>query len=109
VNRYQYLALMAGCVVLTLPLEVLLGARVYRQIRRVVVVLAVPVVAVFVADVVAIRHGLWTFNSRYVTGVDLPGSVPVEEVAFFVVIPLCTLLTFEVVRGITSKGRRRDA
>ena len=108
-NHYQYLALMAASVAVTMPLELVLGARVYRRVGRVAMAIAIPLAAVYAADVVAIRRGLWTFDSRYVTGVRLPGSVPLEEAVFFLVIPLCTLLTFEAVRAITGRGRRGRA
>ena len=47
-DRYQYLLLMGACVLVTLPLELLLGARVWRQPRRLALALA-PAFAVFVA------------------------------------------------------------
>ena len=106
VDRYQYLLLMAGCLVLTLPLEFVFGARVWRRPRALLLTI-VPTVLVFVVwDVVAIARDHWSFNPRYVTGVDLPGSLPIEEVVFFVVIPICGLLTLEAVRRILGP---RDA
>ena len=90
-DRWQYLALMAACLLITVPLEVWLGARVYRQPRRMLAAV-VPVALVFVAwDVLAIRRDHWSFSPDYTTGVLLPGAIPLEEVVFFVVIPLCGL------------------
>ena len=104
-DRYQYLGLMAACAVVTLPLELVFGARVWSRPRRLVTALA-PTVAVFVAwDLLAIARDHWTFSDRYTTGWLFPGSLPVEELTFFVVIPICGLLTLEAVRGIL--GRRR--
>lgn len=97
-ERFQYLGLMGACLLLTLPLEFALRARVYRRPRRLARALALPV-AVFVAwDLIAIARGHWTFAARYVTGWELPGGLPVEELAFFLVIPVCALLTFEASR-----------
>jgi lycopene cyclase domain-containing protein len=105
VDHFQYLLLMAACLVLTLPLEIVLGARVWRRPRRLALTLA-PVVAVFVIwDVVAIARGHWRYAARYVTGVELPGSLPIEEVVFFVVIPICGLLTLEAVRNLLGGHR----
>ena len=105
-DRFQYLALLGACLLLTLPLEVVLDARVYRRPRRLARAL-VPAVGVFYAwDVVAIRRGHWTFNPQYVTGWTLPLGVPVEELAFFVVVPLCALLAFEAVRNLLGRRRR---
>ena len=50
-------------------------------------------------DAVAIAREHWTYNPDYVTGWDL-GNLPIEELAFFVVIPICGLLTYEAVRRL---------
>jgi lycopene cyclase domain-containing protein len=105
VDHLQYLLLMAACVALTLPLELVLGARVWRQPRRLALTLA-PVVALFVVwDVVAIARDHWHYAARYVTGVTLPGALPIEELVFFVVIPICGLLTLEAVRNLLGEHR----
>ncbi len=97
-DRYQYLLLMGGCLLITLPLELVLGARVWRQPRRLVAAMAVPVAIFLVWDVVAIARDHWAYNDRYVTGWKLPFELPVEELAFFVVIPVCGILAYEAVR-----------
>jgi len=98
VDRYQYLVLMAGCLLVTLPLEFVFGAGVWRRPGRLTAVLAVPAGAFAVWDVIAIRAGIWDFNPRFVTGWELPFGLPVEEAAFFLVIPVCALLAHEAVR-----------
>jgi lycopene beta-cyclase len=106
VDRFQYLALMGACLALTLPLELLLGARVYRRPGRALRAL-LPAVVVFAAwDAVAIARNEWWFADRYVTGWRVPFRIPVEEIVFFVVVPLCALLTYEAVRGVLD--RRED-
>jgi hypothetical protein len=40
-----------------------------------------------------------------VTGWELPFGLPLEELLFFVVIPLCALLSYEAVRRMLG-GRR---
>ncbi|MBA3421937.1 MAG: lycopene cyclase domain-containing protein [Thermoleophilaceae bacterium] len=106
-GKYEYLALLAGCVVLTLPLEFVFRARVWRRPRRALRAL-VPVVLVFGTwDAVAIALGHWWFNPRFVTGTELPPGLPVEEIAFFVVIPLCGLLTFEAIRNLLARSQTR--
>ena len=97
-DRYQYLAVLAACLVVTLPLEFVFRARVYRRPVRLLRALALPVLVFVLWDLVAIARGHWTFADRYVTGWELPGDLPVEELAFFVVIPVCALLTFEASR-----------
>ena len=102
-DRYQYLLLMGICLVITLPLEFVFGARVWRRPRRLVRALAIPVVLFVVWDVIAISRGDWGFNPAYVTGWRLPLNLPVEELVFFLVIPVCSLLTLEAVRRVLGR------
>jgi lycopene cyclase domain-containing protein len=103
-DRFQYLALMGLCVVLTLPLEFLFGARVWRRPRRLAIALS-PALALFVAwDLGATATGTWDFAERYTVGIELPGGMAIEELVFFTVIPICALLTLEAVRNLL--GRR---
>lgn len=41
-----------------------------------------------IADLVAIRHGIWYFDERQITGVKIAGVLPWEEAAFFVLTSL---------------------
>ena len=105
-DRYQYLGLMAACVVVTLPLEFVLGARVWRRPGRLLRAL-LPTLAVFLVwDAFAIARDHWGFNPRYTTGWHLPFDIPVEELVFFCVIPVCGLLTFEAVRRLWPDRER---
>jgi len=104
VRHLAYLAVLAFCLLGTLPLEVRLGVRVYRRPRRLLLTL-LPVVAVFYLwDVYAIAADHWTFDPTQTVGLVLPGAVPVEELLFFVVVPTCAVLAFEAVRRV--KGWR---
>lgn len=102
-DRYQYLLVMAACVALTLPLEFAFRARVYRRPRRLLAAMVVPVILFVVWDVVAIARGHWDFNPQYVTGWTIPPNLPVEELTFFLVIPVCALLSYEAVTWILSR------
>lgn len=99
----QYLELMAACLVLTLPLEVAYRARVWRRPRRLARAL-LPTLAIFVPwDIAAFRAGHWRLNPKYSTGVVLPGGLPIDELAFFVAVPICALLSYEAVgRGLAG-------
>ncbi len=103
--RLHYVGVLALCLVLTAPLELVIGARVYRRPRRVAIALlgAAPFV---VWDLAATRAGHWWFADDYILGPHL-ANLPLEEWGFFVVIPLCALLTYEAVTTLwASKDRR---
>ena len=98
-EHLSYLAVLVFCVLGTLPLELLLHARVYRRWRRALLAI-LPVAAIFVLwDYLAARAGWWWFDDRYLVGLFV-GPLPVEELLFFLVIPVCGILTFEAVRHL---------
>jgi lycopene cyclase domain-containing protein len=106
-DRFQYLLLMAGCLVITLPLELVLGARVYRRPVGLVLTL-LPVVIIFsIWDIAGIVGHHWTYSARFTTGWKVIFSMPIEELTFFVVVPICGLLTYEAVGRMISRGRSR--
>ena len=92
--------MLGACLLITLPLEFVLGARVYRR-PRALLYAVVPVVIIFsIWDLVGIYRNHWSYNARFVTGIELPLGLPLEELLFFVVIPVCGLLTYEAVGAI---------
>jgi lycopene cyclase domain-containing protein len=106
VGKGEYLVVLAACVLVTLPLE-FAGARVYRQPRRLARAV-LPVALVFLVwDALAIAAGVWDFAPGRVTGIRAPFAVPLEEVLFFVVIPICGVLTYEMVELTRTVVRRR--
>ena len=106
-DRYQYLLLMAACLAVTLPLEFAFRARVYRRPALLATALVPVVVAFSVWDLVGIWRQHWSYNPTFVTGLQLPGRMPIEELVFFVVVPVCGLLTFEAVGTVLAWLRRR--
>jgi lycopene cyclase domain-containing protein len=111
-DRFQYLIVLGICVLVTLPLEFVFDARVWRRPRRLAVAL-VPAFVLFVAwDLWATATGTWDFDPDYTIGVTLPGGMAIEELGFFLVVPICALLTIESVRNVLAGGApllaRRD-
>jgi lycopene cyclase domain-containing protein len=101
-GHLTYLGLLAGCLVVTAPLELVLRVRVYARWRRLLVAL-LPEFLVFVMWVLyAIAQGHWDYSADRTLGIRLPGGIPVEEVLFFLVVPLCAVLAFEAVRKVTG-------
>lgn len=105
-DHWQYLFVLGACLLITAPLE-MFGEGVYRQGRRAAFAV-LPVAAVFVVwDAVAIAANVWTYNPKYVTGVELPANIPLEEFIFFIVIPLCGLFTYNAVDSILTRLRKK--
>jgi lycopene cyclase domain-containing protein len=105
VGSGQYLIVLAFCVVVTLPLECVLGARVWRQPGRLLGAVLPPLLIFLAWDLWAAADGQWRFSDSLTSPLRLPFGVPVDEMLFFVVVPICGLLTLEAVRMLVRKGR----
>lgn len=111
-DSLQYILLMGACLLLTLPLEFVLGARVYRRPLRLLQAILITVLVFSVWDTIAIGAGLWHYSERFTSGIMFPLGLPLEEVLFFIAIPICGLLTYEAVgrvlaffRSLGQRGR----
>ncbi|MDG4832200.1 lycopene cyclase domain-containing protein [Solwaraspora sp. WMMD1047] len=99
-ERFAYLAVLAGCLVCALWLEPVLRVNVLRRWRRLLLTLLVVLVVFGAWDLAAIAAGHWTFDPAQTTGVLLPGALPLDEVLFFLAVPFCAILGFEAVRAV---------
>jgi lycopene cyclase domain-containing protein len=102
-RHLTYLVVLAACLAGAVWLEPVLRVGVLRRWRRLLLTL-VPVAVVFgLWDIAAIGAGHWSYDPAQTMGVRLPGRLPVEELLFFVVVPLCAVLGFEAVRTVQRK------
>lgn len=115
IDPWQYVLLMSACLILTLPLEFVLGARVYRRPLRLLQAVLITVLVFSIWDIIAIQAGLWSYSERFTSGIMLPLGLPLEELLFFIAIPICGLLTYEAVGRVLlffkslRKGERSES
>jgi len=102
--HWSYAAMLAFCLVGTLPLVPAFRLRVLRQPARLLLAILAAGAPFLVWDLYATRAGHWRFDRAQTLPWRVVG-VPLEEVAFFVVIPLVSVLTYEAVRAVGRRGR----
>lgn len=108
--HWSYVAMLAFCLVGTLPLVPLFRLAVFRRPLRLVLTILLAGAPFVVWDVWATREGHWWFDAQQTLPPRIAG-LPLEEIGFFVVIPLVSVLTLEAVRALRSgvrPGRRRQ-
>ena len=98
--KLAYLGVLAFILLATGWLEIVLRTRVYRRWKRLLLTLIVPVVVFVIWDLYAIAEGHWGFDPETTTGIVLPGELPLEELLFFIVIPIASVLSLEAVRSV---------
>ncbi len=97
-----YLLVLAGCLLGACWLELWPGTRVFRRPGRLAAAV-LPAFAPFTAwDLYAISRHHWWYDPAQITGLLLPGRLPVEEALFFLVVPVCAILALEAVRRVTG-------
>ena len=105
-RHWSYVAMLVFCLAGTLPLAAYYRLTVLRQVRRLVLTVVAAGVPFLLWDLYATGAGHWRFDPAQTLPWRVAG-VPLEEVAFFVVIPLASVLTFEAVRVVGRSGIRR--
>jgi lycopene cyclase domain-containing protein len=102
--HWAYVAMLAFCLAGTLPLVPAFRLSVLRQPRRLLLTIALAGTPFVLWDLYATHAGQWWFDE----GQTLPWRVaglPLEEIGFFVVIPLVSVLTYEAVKVARRRGR----
>lgn len=102
--QLEYLTLLVVCCLLCAAAALYFGvfAQVIRQLQRMSFAVGITFVVFVIWDYIAIDRGHWYFNQRYVTGLVVLG-VPVEELLFFILIPVLSILTWEIISSVLRK------
>lgn len=101
---FSYLLVLAGCLVAAVWVEPVLRVGVLRQWRRLLLAVGPVAVVFLVWDALAIHAGRWAFDKNQTLGVRVVG-LPLEELLFFLVVPVCAILGFEAVRAVLDRRR----
>ncbi len=91
-----YLAVLAGIFLASAWLELVVRTRVFRRWRRLLLTLAFTIPPLVLWDWYAIDRGHWHFHMM--TGLQI-GILPLEELLFFIVVPIAGILSLEAVRA----------
>src|SRR5918992_3117298 len=76
----------------------------YRRLPALVLSIVVVSTCYLVWDILVTARGEWSFNSRYLTGVQIY-NIPLEEVLFFITVPYSCLFIYEVVLYATRNSK----
>src|SRR5262249_60459604 len=97
-RHLRSLAVWAACACGALWVEPVLHVNVLRRWRRLAVTVGVVVLVFSGWDVAAIAAGHWHYDPARVTGLRLPGHLPIEELLVFIVVAIAAILRLQAVR-----------
>ncbi len=92
-ERYLYLALNVGSISFPFLFSFYPKANFSKEWRYLFPALLITAFVFIVWDELFTQLGVWGFNPRYLTGIYL-GSLPLEEVMFFIFIPYACLFIY---------------
>ena len=78
----------------------------YRCLPALAFSIAVVSTCYLLWDILVTARGEWSFNSKYLTGVQIL-NIPLEEVLFFITVPYSCLFIYEVVLYATKRSEFR--
>ncbi len=99
-GRGTYLVVLAFILVGSGWLEFVLRTRVLTRWRRLLLAVLPMIVIFMVWDAYAVATEHWTFDPDQTTGISTVAGIPLEELLFFVCVPLAAVLTLEAVRSV---------
>lgn len=102
-EHFAYVAMLAFCLAGTLPLVPAFRLHVLRQPRRLLLTIALAGTPFLVWDLWATEAGHWWFDDAQTLPPRIAG-LPLEEISFFIVIPIVSVLTFEAVKVVRRHG-----
>ena len=97
IQKYTYLLLMAGTVLVPLLLSFEKNVRYYTKWKYLFPSIIITGAFFIVWDVIFTRIGIWSFNPEYLTGIYLI-NLPVEEWLFFIAVPFSCTFIYEVIK-----------
>lgn len=103
-QHWSYVAMLAFCLAGTLPLVPAFGLAVLHRPGRLLLTIALAGSPFLLWDLYATQAGHWSFDAAQTLPWRVAG-LPLEEVGFFVVIPVVSVLTYEAVRVVRGRGR----
>ncbi len=101
--KFSYIAVLVFIFLGTVWLEIILKARVYQKLKRLILTIIPVVILMVIWDYYAIVNNHWFFDPEKTTGITLIGFLPIEELLFFIIVPIAALLSFEAVRSIKKE------
>jgi len=102
--KFEYFLVLAVCIAGPLAFSFSKKLGFYKDTKRLVLSILLPMIIFIAWDVAATYRGHWSFNKEYISGLYI-FNLPVEEILFFVVIPFAGLFTWEVVKYFSGQKK----
>lgn len=100
--QYLYLVIDLLCFFIPLSASFYAKAPFYKKWKYLGISIVVPGIGFVVWDEIFTRLAVWGFNPNYICGVYI-GSLPLEEILFFICIPYACVFTYFILNYLIEK------
>lgn len=101
-SQYLYLVIILLSILPPFVASFHSKAPFYKTWKVLSIAILVPGILFVVWDEIFTRLNIWGFNSKYVTGIYV-GSLPLEEILFFICIPYACVFTYFILNHLIEK------
>jgi len=101
-ERYLYLSINILSVSVPLLASFYPKAPFYKKWKFALPAIVISAIIFIFWDELFTQLGVWGFNDRYITGIKI-GSLPVEEILFFICIPYACIFTYFALNQLIEK------
>lgn len=100
--KYLYLTIDLLAIVIPVGASFYSKAPFYKKWKYLWIALLIPALLFILWDELFTRMGVWGFNPKYLTGIYI-GSLPLEEILFFICIPYACVFTYFALNHLVEK------
>ena len=101
-THLAYLAVIAFVAICAVGVNLGFGLRIGKRWRELLLTELFIVIIYLSWDTWAIAHKNWFFDTRQIVNIDILPKVPLEELLFFIVVPLTIILSYQALLKLTG-------
>jgi lycopene cyclase domain-containing protein len=103
--EFNYLGVLLFISLCAVGVTIVFKVRAPRFWKTFLIVDSIVLAVYLFWDYWAIEKKIWSFDPEQTTGLKVLGIIPIEEVLFFIIVPLMTVITYLALINLIAKSK----